>query len=375
MRGHMMLVACLFYSLAHSSFAEGIGSSAGIAFARAGATGATGSFAGSVGSTDRRVIVKDGSVNDGVVAASPTTLGADGTLTLPDDAYISSLDATDAALVFRFASGASLANDTTALGAAGTVGWWASGTQGGLLGSNGLAPAANGTKQDGSSALAWDDTYSDDIYLQRTTATEGIIHGQGVTGDDELRLQIVNSSGQYDRWGFVFATAPGAAASITGTTISSAGITTTGRLESDDAILDPLFCDRVRDTAGTGSVWLDLGHRVSVQGYAITGTVSTNVTQYLQVATSGTFTLTLHNPSTKTGKALRIINAGAGVVTVTASSGNVLVQTVTHTTGVVTTGWNSDATVVLEAQGAGVEVIWDGTNWYGSPLGFGIDGS
>ena len=134
-----------------------------------------------------------------------------------------------------------------------------------------------------------------------------------------------------------------------------------------------LLGNSIANRAGTGAPTLTKG--VAYVTESITGT-DTLDTANLHVRVSGTFTLTIPNPAGLTGQYYHITNEGTGTVTITSSAGNILCQTVTHSAGVVTTGWNSDATIVLKTtQGGGVLLVSDGTNWQGNALGFGIYGS
>ncbi len=176
----------------------------------------TASWPAGLPSADNLALKSDGTA--GGIQATGTSVSATDVWTLPVGGAMLSAD-TGQVPTFQ------VNNTNTGIGAgtSGTLGLYVDGTQVVRCFTNTFEPLTNGGTFLGRTGFSWDDTYTDDLYLQRTTATEGIIHGQGVSSDDELRLQIVNTSGQYDRWGFKFAPNPGAVASVTGMEITSNG--------------------------------------------------------------------------------------------------------------------------------------------------------
>ncbi len=266
---------------------------------------------------------------------------------LADNAFISSAEQSTSAVVYRLHNAANYGFGTGST--ANYLAAWTNGSERMTWGSSGnfaadLYPSNSGTSSLGNSNFTWNDGWLDHIYLQRTTATEGIIHGQGVTGDDELRLQITNTSGQYDRWGFLFATAPGQTASVTAMEVSSS------------------------------AVHMPLGQTAHYATHAADDVITTNELWNGYTETTGT-AVTLFTAVGNLGRRVRIVNedAGGDDITVTSAGGNILVQTITVAAGLITLGFNADTAVDLVERGAGIDCISDNTNWQCVPLGMGIN--
>jgi hypothetical protein len=113
--------------------------------------------------------------------------------TLPDNAYITSAETTNGSVVYQlnglyglgFSTIITSNNPMIFYNNVAQAGWYA----------NGYTPAANGTKLNGSANLAWDDIYTDDLFLQQTTAGEARIHFEGAAGDSSMGIRAVEADG------------------------------------------------------------------------------------------------------------------------------------------------------------------------------------
>ena len=166
---------------------------------------------------DREIPVYDGAYNR--ITNTGISVSASNEVTIPSGGWIQSEETGAGTVTYRVGDSA-----TTGLGYTGSAVALYRGASGVAYNGSSFFPTDVNDDIGILGVAGWDDLTIDDIFLQRTTATEGIIHGAGVSGDDELQIFIDNTSGAYDAWGFKFATLPGGAASVTSARITSSGI-------------------------------------------------------------------------------------------------------------------------------------------------------
>ena len=191
---------------------------AGIQYAK---TAAASLFPGGLPSADNVLLMSDGT--SGAVQQLPKWSGSDGGIvTIADNGAILSADTDNGAISFK------VGNTTHGLGFNTNIVNGPAAFRGGTMiegwGANGTAPGANGTLNQGSSSVSWDDTYTDDLYLQQSTAGEARIHFEGIAGDSTATIAMDNSSGQYDAIAFNLPGSPVLPASVKSTMVTSAGI-------------------------------------------------------------------------------------------------------------------------------------------------------